>query len=389
MTIGAEKPTDVTSLPPARNIAITYLKTFITLLVLVHHSVLAYTPCLHKDESFGSWESLIFPVLDLKRYWGFLELVVINDSFFMPAMFFLSGLFSWPSMLRQGGYRYLRSRSKRLLLPYIVNLALSPFTVYPAYFTRTEERSLQDYWSKWISLGYWPSGSGWFIGALFLYDILFTFASSFPYFGRAIEEAHTLSNKRPQIFLFAVCCLATAAYLPLAILYGADGWSLLGPFQIQTSRILFYPLCFLFGMCVGARGINLSYLKKGGDLEGRWNLWLLCSAVNWAVVFGLRDTPHLPLRYLTFVSSSIVYTISLCSLFSRFAVRWSVLDHLSENAYGMYLVHYPIHAWIPLLLLEHDINPAAKGTVTSLIVFFLSWGGATHLRQLPKVQEVL
>ena len=79
----------------ARNAAIDRARTFITMLVLVHHSVIAYTHFGHTDK---------------QSFLGFDLVVVFNDSFFMSAMFFLSGLFVWPSLQRKGIAWFLRDR---------------------------------------------------------------------------------------------------------------------------------------------------------------------------------------------------------------------------------------------------------------------------------------
>jgi hypothetical protein len=75
------------------------------MLVLIHHSVIAYTYYGHTDK---------------QSFLGFDGVVLFNDSFFMAAMFFLSGLFVWPSLKRKGIGWFLRDRFWRLGLPFIV-----------------------------------------------------------------------------------------------------------------------------------------------------------------------------------------------------------------------------------------------------------------------------
>ncbi len=58
----------------ARNAALDRARTFITMLVLIHHSVIAYTYFGHTDP---------------QSFLGFDGVVTFNDSFFMAAMFFL------------------------------------------------------------------------------------------------------------------------------------------------------------------------------------------------------------------------------------------------------------------------------------------------------------
>ena len=62
-------------------------RSFITLLVVLHHSVMNYT-------HFGNGDRM--------RWLGFDLVVLFNDSFFMACMFFVSGLFVRDSLARRG-----------------------------------------------------------------------------------------------------------------------------------------------------------------------------------------------------------------------------------------------------------------------------------------------
>src|SRR5947209_17319591 len=83
----------------ARIIALDRARTFIILLVLLHHSVVNYT-------WFGHGDSM--------RWLGFDLVVLFNDSFFMAFMFFVSGLFVRDSLIRKGSAIFLRDRAWRL-----------------------------------------------------------------------------------------------------------------------------------------------------------------------------------------------------------------------------------------------------------------------------------
>src|SRR6267378_8602986 len=62
-------------------------RTFVILLVLLHHSVINYT-------YFGHGDAM--------RWLGFDLVVLFNDSFFMAFMFLISGLFVRDSLARMG-----------------------------------------------------------------------------------------------------------------------------------------------------------------------------------------------------------------------------------------------------------------------------------------------
>src|ERR1700719_4013280 len=92
---------DVRTAPKAktRNAAIDRARTFLTLVVLLHHSVIPYTYFGHTDP---------------KSWIGFDCIVLATDSFFMAMFFFLSGLFVWPGLVHKAPQIFLRDRLLRL-----------------------------------------------------------------------------------------------------------------------------------------------------------------------------------------------------------------------------------------------------------------------------------
>src|SRR5882762_6344923 len=141
--------------------AIGYLRAFVTLLVLAHHSVLAYHPFAPPPQASLSAEPRLwpaFPIVDSHRWSGFSMLVGFNDAFFMSLMFFLSGLFVWNSLQRKGAGSFVRDRLLRLGVPFLVAAALlAPLAYYPAYL-QTGGSGWLGFWRQWFSLGNWPPG---------------------------------------------------------------------------------------------------------------------------------------------------------------------------------------------------------------------------------------
>jgi hypothetical protein len=92
-------------------------RTFIPLLVLLHHSVVNYT-------YFGRGD---------KVHWlGFDLVVLFNDSFFMACMLLISGLFVHQGLKRWGPANFLANRALRLGAPFL----LSIFVLKPIAITR-------------------------------------------------------------------------------------------------------------------------------------------------------------------------------------------------------------------------------------------------------------
>jgi fucose 4-O-acetylase-like acetyltransferase len=94
-------------------------RTFITLLVLLHHSVVNYT-------YFGNGDRM--------RWLGFDLVVLFNDSFFMACMFFISGLFVHDSLARRGSANFFGHRAFRLGVPFLISIfVLMPIAYYPTF----------------------------------------------------------------------------------------------------------------------------------------------------------------------------------------------------------------------------------------------------------------
>src|SRR6185295_9363916 len=103
------------------------------------------------------------PVADSHRLVGTDLFLHFNDIFLMSLMFFVSGLFAWPSLPRKGSAIFLRDRVLRLGIPFVVAALLMPLAFYSAYRARTIDPSFETFWHEWLSLGFWPSGPLWFV----------------------------------------------------------------------------------------------------------------------------------------------------------------------------------------------------------------------------------
>ena len=131
-------------------------RTFITLLVVLHHSVMNYT-------YFGNGDRM--------RWVGFDLVVLFNDSFFMACMFFVSGLFVRDSLARRGPGNFLADRAWRLGVPFLISIfVVMPIAYYPSFLRYhlpgTTDFNFFHFWWHTLTIGPWPSGSAWFLWVL-------------------------------------------------------------------------------------------------------------------------------------------------------------------------------------------------------------------------------
>src|SRR6202048_2564275 len=210
-----------------RNAPLDRARTFITMLVLIHHSVIAYTYFGHTDR---------------QSFLGFDGVVLFNDSFFMSAMFFLSGLFVWPSLQRKGTGWVLRVRGGRLGLPFVIcALILRPIAYYAVELRLHPEVSFPAFWWKTITVGPWMIGPAWFVWVLLALGVLAALVyRAAPDLVEAIGRLSLKSYERPGLFFAALLIASVIAYVPAVLYFGASRWFAVGPVAVQASRILLY-----------------------------------------------------------------------------------------------------------------------------------------------------
>ena len=358
------------------NLAVKNLKGVVIVIVLAFHSVLAYlsssptSPFTFDDPPYR-W--LSFPIVDRERWFGFDLFCALQDLYLMTLMFFISGLFVWPSLVRKGSRTFLFDRAFRLGLPFCLVVGLlMPLAYYPVYRVTAIDASLAAYWEHFLALPFWPSGPPWFLGVLLVFDL--AAALGFQLHRHGVEVLPRLMVG-PRRFVAALLLTSAVAYVPLALVFTPWRWVQFGPFGLQLSRPLHYLVYFSAGVIVGAHGIDRGLLAADGTLVRSWRIWFaaaMVSFVAWLGVAGLAMQSSGPplgvqiLQALCFVASCGSMCMFLLALFLRFANRpLPALDFLSDNAFALYLVHYVFVVWLQYLLL----GTAIFAIIKALIVF--------------------
>jgi len=109
--------------------------------------------------------------------------------------------------------------------------------------------------------------------------------------------------------------------------------------------------------------------------------WL--SRVLPSIVVGLIAGPILPI-------SCAASCFGFLALFIRFGNRRTrTLDSLSDNEYGMYLVHYAFVSWLAYAMLSAPLPAVAKFSLVFAGVVALSWATSAALRSIPGVARVV
>jgi glucan biosynthesis protein C len=394
-------------LPPSdarvRDVGFDYLRATLTLMVVAHHSALAYTTWARFDASHYLASSV--PVVDKARSLALDYAENFNDVFFMSLMFFVSGLFVWPSLRRHGAGGFLRSRLLRLGLPFAVGvLAVMPVAYYASWLMTGAKTGYLAYWRHSLTSYQFTPGPLWFLWLLLLFDLIV--AGVFLMRPQQKSSTGVLArmwlNAHPVLSAFAMFVVCGLAFLPMAAVFGTTRWGQFfsPPFFFQISRVLLYFVWFGVGAWLGSGGVSKGLLAEDGSLARHWRWWLRgCFVAYNALVFIPLILAHFhmisgahrsELETVVWLISCVASSLAFVAMFrGLIRTRRPWLDGLVRCAYGIYLVHYIFVLWAQRLLTTVDLPALAKFGATFISAALLSWATASLLLKIPGLKRVL
>jgi hypothetical protein len=373
---------------PTPNLAINNLRTFAVLLVVAVHASVAYlgsSPASPFRFDGPPFPWLALPIIDNDRWFGFDIFCAHQDTYLIALLFFVSGLFVWPSLGRKGVWVFLRDRSIRIGFPFALAVGLlMPVAYYPVYRVTAVDPGITAYSQHWFALPFWPSGPPWFLAVLLVFDVaaagLYRFARRS---GDALGGITGWLAARPGLFVTVLVAASALAYVPLALAFTPWAWFRAGPFAFQLCRPLLYAIYFFAGVGLGAHGIERGHLAPSGWLTQHWRAigWAaLATFALWLLFAGISNSgaPSRTVRILealSFAPCCAASCLFMLAVFVRFANRHvRVFDALSDKTYGMYLVHYLFSIWLQFLLLGLAVGAVVKAAVVFCGTVGLSFG---------------
>ncbi len=374
------------------SLALNHARGVAILLVVCVHSTLAYlqnqqfSPLAFASPPYA-WR--VIPIIDQQRWLGFDLFCALQYVLLMPFMFFLSGLFVWTSLSRRSTWTFLRDRVTRIGVPFLIGVyVLMPLAYVPVYRLGAANPSWSGYWSEWNALPFSPSGPLWFLWQILVLDLaaaaLFALA---PGAGAWLARWSSRAGDFPARYCAALTAICALGYLPLAAIFTPWDLGQIGPFAYFPSRLLYFAIYFFAGVGVGVNGIDSGLLRADGALPRRWAWWLaltLVATLVWMVLtaltidsapLGVGPIPYLDVvANLMFALASTAACLAFAAVFLRLAKeRWRATESLSDNAYGIYLLHYPFVVWLQYLLLGGSLLAIAKGAIVSAGSLLASW----------------
>jgi glucan biosynthesis protein C len=354
------------------------------ILVLSMHACDTYSP-------FGNWyyvdrqQTGFGTTLFFGVYQSFLQ------AFFMAVLFFIAGYFSAAAYDRKDFAPFLRDRFVRLGLPTLLYmLVIGPLTQYFLSWT-WGKGGFGHQWLVHIEDGEWLSETGpmWFCAALLLFSIIYGLIRLSGWKEGRIGLHGDLRGLM-AIALFVAAMAASTFLVRIAVRGDAS------VLNVHPGDFPQYVLMFLAG-AFGYRGNWMAELSDRACFRGAWLSLSLCIPLFAALVLfggGLQgDTALYTGGFNPVSAGKCLWEALVCvgmgllmlAVYRRyFDVQGPVARWLSDNAFGVYLIHPPVLIGSAILLHAWALNAIAKALLLTAIAAIGSFAvSALVLRKSP------
>lgn len=363
-------------------LAFDYLRTFVIILVVLHHAILAYVTFIDYSGEYLVADivpstNLLNPIFDTAKSWVFDIILTINDQYFMSLLFLLSGLFIYNSYERKGTKKFFKDRFVRLGVPFLLFVpTIIPIAYYFAHLqwsiNGNTALSFFGFWLEYAKAGFFASGPLWFLWVLLLFNLIVVLLFFRPKIENRIKNLKIFEH--PVYLFIALLLISTISFFPLLLIFGGS-WIGVGPFTVQGSRVLHYFIFFLFGTFLGMYGLEKTMFKPNSSFTKFWWIYLIIGLISFLFFFPL---------------SCVSLSFATIGFFLRYTKKRNLLmDSLNKNAFGIYIFHYMFIAGLQFILLGINISAITKGIIVFFGALVLSWGFSSVFRKIPIVGRII
>jgi fucose 4-O-acetylase-like acetyltransferase len=348
-------------------------------LVLSMHAADTYSP-------FGNWYYVDRAPAGLgtKIFFGVYQSFL--QAFFMALLFFVAGYFSPAAYDRKGFAPFVRDRFLRLGVPTLLYmLVIGPLTQYFLSWT-WGSGGFAHQWLEHLKDGEWLSETGpmWFCAALLAFSVLYGLARLSGW-----KEAAIRPGTGGVALFIAVMALATflvrvglseeasvlnmhpADFPQYLLMYLAGAYGFRGKWLDELSD----RFCFRIGALTLCISIPLfaALIVFGGGLEG--------DTARYSGGFNPVSAGKCLWEALVCIGMALL----ILAVYRRsFNTQGPLARMLSDNAFGVYLIHPPILIACALLLHQLTWHPIAKAAALTALAAIGSFAASELvLRKSP------
>ena len=371
--------------PKAKINYIDHLKIVLNVLVILHHTFIAYG-------APGGWyysqkTTLVWAIMPMTMF------VAVNQAFFMGFFFFLSALFVPSSYDKKGPAIFVTDRLIRLGLPLVFySFVLSPVLSYIPYrWAYGHSVTYLQYlggFDEWINFGVL-----WFVAALLSFTLIYVL---YRVTTRYINSSVALPSAN-AILLFAIG-IGIISYF-VRIIFPV-GW-VLKPLGFQLGHFPQYIALFILGI-VASRS---KWLDPMDHILGKKMVIIaLCLIfIGFPLFFVVRKALNFPVELFTIgghwpslwyaVWEQLVGFTMVTALLSFGKHRWNgpsaFLSKLARSAFAVYIFHPLVVISLSVAASKWPVDPALKLLVIAPLAVAGSFLLGMAIVRIPGVNRVI
>lgn len=384
-----------TAVRTARLFFIDHLRTGLVILVVLHHLAIVY------GEGISFW--YVDPPQSESLFGFALVLfVLMNQAWFMGALFLLAGYFTPGSFDRKGPAVFLKGRLVRLGIPLLAWLfLLNPLSniglfLEPAVWV-AEPLTWQTFWQMYPA--FIGMGVAWFLALLLIFSVGY---AGWRWLVRERPVASSPEASAPGYGRIALFIVGLAAVTYLVRIVIPIGKSVFG---FPTLAYLPQYLSFFI---VGTLAARRDWFRTLPDRVGKVGFVTAVAATLLLFPIPILGILGGTMRFLgngswpsaVYALWDSAFAVGLClaslTFFRRYFNAQSGFGRfLAQNSYAVYVIHSPIIIGLAygfyLLLAAQDIElgPLFKFTIATLVIVPVCFVVAALLRKIPGVARVL
>jgi len=341
------------------------IKVFLSFMVIAHHAGQSY------GDTGGAW--LLF---DTQKVSGMRHFFFLNASYLMSFYFFISGYFTYTSLLRKSKIEFIKDRFMRLGLPLFI---ISAFIFIPLHYflSQPDLPYLPFAWELYFDKPPLALGHLWFIASLLFYSLLFAFV----FYLKAPSEVKVVyKNWFPLVYILIT---AVGSYI-IRTIYVVDEW-VTWIIPIEPAHLPIYIISFYVGI-LAKKNEWLASIRLQNTLP--YMLLLVVFVVMQNTMTIIDDALVFEVIYESLICVGV--SLSLLAFFKTFLnADRGIIQNISENNYGIYLFHLFFVLFFQYLFLSTHLPGIIKFLFVTFLAFTSSWMFSYAIRKLPSVGRII
>ncbi|MHA1256953.1 MAG: acyltransferase family protein [Promethearchaeota archaeon] len=378
---------------PTRLFFLDNLKILLTILVVMHHTMITY--------GAAGWWYFRDPNNDMLSATILSILAGINQAFFMGLFFFISTYFVPGSYNRKGPKKFLKERFIRLGIPYLIYIAtVSPIMIYLLHYESKMSfiEFYASYFQSFEGIGAYLGSNGplWFILTLLFFAIFYCLWRQI--FKTNSEKETVKKPPSNTILVFIIIIMTIFTFLMRLMFPMIGGYAFL---SIQLAFVVQYIIMLILGVVAYQR----DWFRNISDKQGK--MWLIIALLSIFFMTFVAISAGALEGDLTLIVGGLhwqafayalwesIFCIGMSiGLITLFRKKWNTQGKASKtvsaNAYTIYLIHAPILVVISILFVVVLIFALLKFVVVLSIVLLVCLL-ISHfiLRRIPGTKRVL